>query len=117
MTALPWRLRRRQRGLSRLLSRWWRDLSRWWRWGTRRTTSEYRLFMASPAWAEQRRRVLQRDGYRCRWCGRAGREAHHLYYAVPLVATPDEGITTLCEPCHLRAHQNKAQAPTSRRLW
>lgn len=105
------------RSLSRWASRTWRNVARWLRWGTRRQTSEYRVFMVSPDWRAQRARVLRRDGYRCRACGRPGREAHHTYYAVPIVATPDEAIQTFCPDCHLRIHRKKEQAPTSRRLW
>jgi 5-methylcytosine-specific restriction endonuclease McrA len=111
-----WSPRRRGRGL---LARWWRSVVRGLRWrGARgKTSGEYGAFMRSPAWSAQRARVLRRDGYRCRWCGARGREAHHHYYSVPIAATPDEAITTLCETCHLRAHKDKRQAPTSRRLF
>jgi hypothetical protein len=108
---------RRRRG--GWLARWWRGVVRGFRWrGVRGAqTSEYRSFMASDAWSAQRYRVLRRDGYRCRWCSGRGNEAHHTYYAVPIAATPDEAITTLCSSCHIRAHRNKKQAPTSRRMW
>jgi 5-methylcytosine-specific restriction endonuclease McrA len=106
--------RRRNRGL---LSRAWRSFTRWLRWGTRRTSSDYARFMASPAWASQRARVLRRDGSRCRACGGRGREVHHNWYAVPLAATPDAALTTLCEPCHRRVHADKRRSPTSRRMW
>lgn len=105
------------RGFSRWCSRTWRNVARWLRWGTRRQTSEYRAFMASPDWRAQRARVLRRDGDRCRACGRPGREAHHTYYAVPIVATPDEAIQSLCESCHRLAHRDRHRAPTSRRRW
>ena len=103
----------------RWLSRAWRNVTRWWRWrGARgRTSPAYNAFMAGPEWRAQRQRALRRDGYRCRWCGGPGREAHHLYYLEPIGATPDEAIVALCGRCHVRAHQDKRQAPTSRRLW
>lgn len=102
------------------LARWWRGVVRGIRWrGVRggKTTPDYQRFMRSPAWAAQRRRVLQRDGYRCRWCGGRGREAHHTVYYTPVAATPDERIIALCEPCHIRAHADKQHSPTSRRMW
>jgi 5-methylcytosine-specific restriction endonuclease McrA len=119
---LRWRPsgRPRRRGRPGFLARWWRGVVRSLRWrGARsgRATSEYAAFMRSPAWAEQRRRVLRRDAYVCRACGAAGREAHHTFYSVPISATPDAAITTLCSACHIRVHREKRSAPTSRRLW
>jgi 5-methylcytosine-specific restriction endonuclease McrA len=119
---LRWRpsARPRRRGRPGFLARWWRGVVRSLRWrGARsgRTTSEYTAFMRSPAWAEQRRRVLRRDAYVCRACGAAGREAHHTFYSVPISATPDAAITTLCGACHIRVHREKRSAPTSRRPW
>jgi 5-methylcytosine-specific restriction endonuclease McrA len=107
-----------RRDLSRWLARSRRGVTRWLRWGTRHTSRDYERFMRSPAWAEQRRRVLRRDGYRCRDCFTAkATEAHHSYYLAPLEATPDEAIASLCEPCHLRRHRVREHAPTSKKLW
>lgn len=108
----------RRRGRPGWLARWWRGFTRWLRWGPRRTSSDYARFMQSPEWASQRRRVLRRDAYICRWCGAKGREVHHLWYAKPSMKdTPDAGLVSLCEPCHRMAHRDKRQAPTSKRLW
>jgi hypothetical protein len=90
----------------------------WWWWRSRSSpfapsggaggggySPEYLAFMQSPAWRHQRDRVLRRDGQRCAQCGgRRGLEAHHLWYATPVVDTPDWGITTLCRHCHATAH-------------
>ena len=79
----------------------------WWWWRSRSSpfapsggaggggySPEYLAFMQSPAWRDQRGRVLRRDGHRCAQCGgRRGLEAHHLWYASPLRDTPDWGIT------------------------
>ena len=67
----------------------WRRFLHWWRTG--RTdgagagpltlplsggaggySAEYTAFMRSGAWAQQRERVLRRDGHRCQGCGGAG---------------------------------------------
>ncbi len=108
--------RRRQSG--GWLARWWRGLSRRWRWGRRKTSKDYAIWMASPSWRAQRARVLMRDNWRCCDCLTAkATEVHHLWYARPLSAHPDYGLTSLCERCHRRRHAHRATAPTSRRLW
>ena len=58
-------------------------------------------------WARVRRKVFDRDGWRCTACGRAGRlEAHH---EPPLERGADpydlDGIVTLCRGCHIERHR------------
>ena len=50
--------------------------------------------------------VLERDGYRCRDCGRAGRlEVHHVK-ALHLGGTNDPAnLLALCLQCHVKAHE------------
>ena len=49
--------------------------------------------------------TFDRDGYRCRECGKSGAlECHHL---IPLSEWPDQpwsiaGLVTLCRDCHLK---------------
>ena len=74
-------------------------------------------------WALVRRAALDRDGWRCRACGRAGRlEVDHL------VALEDGGeaydpanLQTLCRGCHFRktAAENRARRPVPQevRKW
>ncbi len=79
-----------------------------------------------PNWTQQRRRALERDGYRCRTCGALGYQSaaeeekgallhvHHIrpfrdYGYVPgsnenyRVANQLENLATLCPSCHRRA--------------
>ena len=56
-------------------------------------------------WERTRRRVFERDGWRCVECGRAGRlECDHR---VPLDQDPGrdpydlDNLQTLCRPCHI----------------
>ena len=58
-------------------------------------------------WARTRRAAFERDGYRCRECGGAGRlEGHH---EPPLRKGGDPfvlaGIVTLCRECHIARHR------------
>ena len=70
-----------------------------------------------PRWAIVRRRVLDRDGWRCQKCGLPGRlEVDHL---TPLadgggVYEPDN-LQALCRPCHFAKtkRENEARRLTS----
>lgn len=58
-------------------------------------------------WARTRRAAFERDGFRCRSCGRPGAlEAHH---EPPLREGADPydlaGIVTLCRTCHVKRHR------------
>ena len=64
-------------------------------------------------WAQVRRQAFERDGWRCRECGRAGRlEAHH---EPPLRDGADPydlaGIRTLCRKCHIERHRPDDMTP------
>lgn len=62
----------------------------------------------STAAKRLRREVLDRDGWRCRDCGRPGRlEVHHVK---PIRERPDlalvpDNCLTLCVRCHLKRHR------------
>ena len=62
-------------------------------------------------WALVRREAFERDGYRCRACGRPGRlEAHH---EPPLRDGADPydlaGIVTLDRDCHIQLHREEGK--------
>jgi len=76
-----------------------------------------------PNWQEQRQRVLERDGHRCRTCGATARpgqglHVHHIrpfreFGYVPgrnrayLEANRPENLVTLCPSCHRRAEEGQ----------
>ena len=70
--------------------------------------SKYHASIPSRVWERLRRETLDRDGWRCRECGRAGAlEVHHV---IPLEEWPDqpwkiEGLLTLCRGCHIAIHR------------
>jgi 5-methylcytosine-specific restriction endonuclease McrA len=49
-----------------------------------------------PGWARTRRRILARDGHRCRACGGLATEVHHT---IPGTEA-DDTLVSLCHPCH-----------------
>lgn len=57
-------------------------------------------------WERIRRQVLERDAYRCRECGKAGRlEVHHLLHLDSGGTNALENLRTLCRSCHIEAHK------------
>lgn len=69
-------------------------------------------------WRRVRRIVLDRDGWRCRKCGKAGRlEVDHI---VPLEAGGEpfelDNLRALCRDCHIRRHRRAPRDP-ERAKW
>ena len=70
--------------------------------------------LAGNRWERLRRRILDRDSWRCSECGRAGKlEIHHL--VSPLVcpdrAHDSDNLLVLCVDCHLDLHGRKEPDP------
>ena len=62
--------------------------------------ARYDAYIASPAWAQKRLLVLQRDGYVCQSCHRAtATQVHHLTYR-HLGNEPLFELASICTPCH-----------------
>ena len=75
--------------------------------------SRHHAKLDARRWAAVRLEVFNRDGWRCRACGKPGRlEAHH---EPPLRAGADPydpaGIKTLCRGCHIARHRPDAMTP------
>ena len=64
-------------------------------------------------WERVRRQVLDRDGWRCRECGRAGRlEVHHRVELRHGGAPYDAmNLETLCRFCHIDRHRRQLTPP------
>ena len=72
----------------------------------------------ADTWALVRRYVLNRDGYRCTACGKAGRlEIDHIRPMFKGGAALDTGnLQTLCRSCHIAKTRTENTAP-ERREW
>ena len=78
--------------------------------------------LRSRRWQAVRRAVLDRDGWRCRACGRWGNECDHV---VPLHRDPGQnpcdmdGLQTLCRGCHIAktAGENRRPLTAAERAW
>jgi 5-methylcytosine-specific restriction endonuclease McrA len=71
--------------------------------------SRFHRKLSSARWSRTRRQALDRDGWRCRTCGRAGAlEAHHVLPLHRGGAAFDLGnIETRCRSCHIEEHKRK----------
>jgi len=60
-------------------------------------------------WDEIRKKVLKRDGYRCKECG-TGNKKFHVHHKIPISEGGShnlENLITLCEYCHNSKHPTK----------
>lgn len=81
--------------------------------------SYYDYLLHTNEWYNKRNKILNRDNYRCRWCGSIhDLQVHHKYYnkypnekmADPW-DYPDNALITLCDNCHIKYH-NKYKVKT-----
>jgi 5-methylcytosine-specific restriction endonuclease McrA len=67
----------------------------------------YEEYLSTPEWKDMRIRVLARDRQLCQGCLSAtATEVHHLSYEHVTAEFAFE-LTSLCEPCHERMHQEE----------
>lgn len=81
-------------------------------------TARTRPIYRSPRWRAVRTFVLDRSGWRCEGCGRAGiLEVHHRR---PLAEGGEpfepENLQVLCRPCHFEATGAAMRHPVRQRL-
>ena len=75
----------------------------------------YNDLLKRPEWQEKRLKILQRDEYRCKYCGSTDKLCvHHKYYLqypnhekVKPWNYPDDALITLCNKCHYKVHKRK----------
>lgn len=61
----------------------------------------YDAYLASRLWQKIRRRVLRRDGKKCRRCSGRANSVHHLSYAIAVLrGDADHLLASLCDGCH-----------------
>ena len=58
-----------------------------------------------------RQQVLQRDGWRCQWCGSMSNlEVHHQQFRSHAGADSEQNLITLCAECHGDIHRRSQGA-------
>ena len=77
--------------------------------------SEYGKKLTSPLWQRRRLEIMQRDDFKCYFCGNATKqlEIHHVVYLRK--AEPwdyeDEHLVCLCHDCHAEEERMKSEDP------
>lgn len=66
----------------------------------------YQEQLNHPNWHFVRRKVLKRDGFKCKRCsGKKNLQVHHKkYFGKYAWETPVKHLETLCKDCHLKEH-------------
>ena len=61
------------------------------------------------AWQRRRRRILERDGYRCRSCGGQATVVHHRVGRAQGGGDDDSNLEAYCRPCNERERRREAR--------
>jgi len=70
-----------------------------------KNSSEYQAYLNSNEWQETRRRIFERDNFRCVKCGESKNlQVHHITYE-NLGEEKDADLVTLCDKCHKSTHE------------
>ncbi|MGO9564101.1 MAG: HNH endonuclease [Candidatus Korobacteraceae bacterium] len=79
-------------------------------------TKNLRLRLDSQSYSELHRQVLERDGWRCQFCGSMQQlQVHHLRFRSQSGSDMEENLITLCAECHEQLHrQAGCSQPSSR---
>lgn len=89
--------------------------------------AKYNNYLRSPQWKKRRDEILERDGYRCQWCGSTENlQVHHKCYfknsrgeMIPPWEYEDKYLITLCGDCHKwwhETHKMKSYYKKSKRI-
>jgi len=70
-----------------------------------------RLRLDSKSYRELHRRVLERDGWRCQFCGSMQcLQVHHLKFRSHSGGDVEQNLITLCAECHEQTHRSSRLA-------
>lgn len=63
------------------------------------------VYLKSEEWKQKRYLVLERDNWRCVYCGGQATQVHHNKYAVNIGNEPIEWLVSICRVCHDLKHK------------
>lgn len=72
------------------------------------TRSRYQDYLGSEVWKSIRQKILDRDGYRCRICGKRTCVVHHRNYdSATMSGDSLDSLISLCRGCHKSVHRDE----------
>lgn len=75
-------------------------------------TDYYHEYLKTAEWQRKRFIVLERDKYRCVYCGAKATQVHHKRYAKNNIGKePIEWLVSVCDSCHQRMHGKSNNSP------
>ncbi|MBI1316582.1 hypothetical protein GC167_06970 [bacterium] len=87
--------------LSWLYQRWAFEVKR-----TKRRDYYRNVYLKSDDWQRKRYVVLQRDHWKCIYCGARATQVHHKRYAKKNIGKePIDWLVSVCASCHDKLHQ------------
>jgi len=67
--------------------------------------TQQRVKLDADSYSQLHRQILQRDGWRCQFCGGMQQlEVHHLKFRSHSGEDAEHNLITLCTSCHARVH-------------
>lgn len=83
--------------------------------------TNYRAQRFDPRWQQCRLKIMQRDGFKCRYCGdsRSTLNVHHRFYFPKrdIWDYPSSILVTLCTDCHGQQHQYGEDRHYAVKVW
>lgn len=67
------------------------------------TYRSYPEYLESAHWAFTRKKILERDSYKCVVCKQDAKQVHHINYR-KLINVVDDDLMSVCEGCHCLIH-------------
>jgi len=65
---------------------------------------DYQAYLDSMAWRDLRFGVMERDGEKCRVCGKTASQVHHHKYPKCYADDCEDNCIAICKECHQRVH-------------
>lgn len=74
-------------------------------------SKSYSQKLKDPRWQERRKKILERDNYKCQFCFSDDKvlDVHHIKYQGEPWEASNASLITLCRDCHEGWHDNYPQ--------
>ncbi len=75
---------------------------------SRHLSKRLRFRLDAKGYELLRRKILERDGWKCQTCGSiAGLEVHHIQHRSQAGADSEDNLVALCTRCHRAIHDGQ----------